>query len=245
MSFGVSLKVWGDFACFTRPEMKSERVSYDVMTPSAARGILEAIYWKPAITWIIDRIHVLLPIRFTTIRRNELGGKMPYGTVKSAMKGGIPPYVFIEDDRQQRAALLLRNVAYVIDAHFDVAGDDANTAKHKEMFLRRARKGQCFNQPYLGCREFPPQRGAGELPSLKALTRGCSSGSSLRAEKKIHSPFESPDQLTAMILLSGESETASVISPNASGEPPCDGSGAVPLPWEASRAYFVIWTSRV
>jgi CRISPR-associated protein Cas5d len=155
MSFGVRLKVWGDFACFTRPEMKSERVSYDVMTPSAARGILEAIYWKPAMTWIIDRIHVLSPIRFTTIRRNELGGKMPYGTVKSAMKGGIPPSVFIEDDRQQRAALVLRDVAYVIDAHFDVKGGENNTAKHKEMFERRARKGQCFHQPYLGCREFP------------------------------------------------------------------------------------------
>jgi CRISPR-associated protein Cas5d len=135
--------------------MKSERVSYDVMTPSAARGILEAVYWKPEITWVIDRIHVLSPIRFTTIRRNELGGKMPYGNVRSAMKGGSPPSVFIEEDRQQRAALVLRDVAYVIDAHFDVKGGDDNSTKHKEMFERRARKGQCFHQPYLGCREFP------------------------------------------------------------------------------------------
>ncbi|WP_029460879.1 type I-C CRISPR-associated protein Cas5c [Solidesulfovibrio alcoholivorans] len=155
MAFGVGLMVRGDYACFTRPEMKSERVSYDVMTPSAARGILEAVYWKPEITWVVDRIHVLSPIRFTTIRRNELGGKMPYGNVRSAMKGGSPPAVFIEEDRQQRAALVLRDVAYVIDAHFDVKGGDANTAKHKEMFERRARKGQCFHQPYLGCREFP------------------------------------------------------------------------------------------
>ena len=155
MAFGVSLMVRGDYALFTRPEMKSDRVSYDVMTPSAARGILEAVYWKPEITWVIDRIHVLSPIRFTTIRRNELGGKMPYGNVRSAMKGGSPPAVFIEEDRQQRAALVLRDVAYVIDAHFDVKGGDDNSTKHKEMFERRARKGQCFHQPYLGCREFP------------------------------------------------------------------------------------------
>jgi len=166
MSFGVSLKVIGERACFTRPEMKSERVSYDVMTPSAARGILEAVYWKPEITWVIDRIHVLSPIRFTTIRRNELGGKIPYGNIRSAMKGGIPPSVFIEDDRQQRAALVLRDVAYVIEAHFDIKGGEQNTAKHKEMFARRARNGQCFNQPYLGCREFPAffELLEGELP---------------------------------------------------------------------------------
>jgi len=155
MAFGVKLKVVGDYACFTRPEMKSERVSYDVMTPSAARGILEAIYWKPEIAWIIDRIHVLSPIRFTTIRRNELGGKIPYGTIKSAMNGGAPPSVFIEDDRQQRASLVLRDVVYGIEAHFDVIGGEDNAAKHKEMFERRAKKGQCFHQPYLGCREFP------------------------------------------------------------------------------------------
>lgn len=155
MSFGVRLKVWGDFALFTRAEMKSERVSYDVITPSAARGILEAVYWKPGITWVIDRIHVLNPIRFTAIRRNELGGKIPYGNIKSAMKGGTPPPIFIEDDRQQRAALVLREVAYVIEAHFELTGQDDNAAKHTEMFKRRARKGQCFNQPYLGCREFP------------------------------------------------------------------------------------------
>lgn len=156
MSYGVKLRVWGGYACFTRPEMKVERVSYDVMTPSAARGILEAIYWKPAITWVIDRIHVLNPIRFDNIRRNELAGKLPVGTIKKAMKDSYSPVeVFIEDNRQQRAAMVLRNVNYVIEAHFRFnSNEDNNPAKHKEIFDRRARKGQCFHRPYLGCREF-------------------------------------------------------------------------------------------
>lgn len=155
--FGVKLKVWGDYACFTRPEMKVERVSYDVMTPSAARGILEAIYWKPAIRWVITRIHVLNPIRFDNIRRNELSGKMPMGNVKTAMKNRESPVeVFIENERQQRAALVLRDAHYVIEAHFEFTGDeDNNPAKHKEIFDRRAGKGQCHHRPYLGCREFP------------------------------------------------------------------------------------------
>jgi len=156
MSYGVKLKVWGDYACFTRPEMKVERVSYDVMTPSAARGILEAIYWKPAIVWIIDRIHVLKKIRFDNVRRNELASKIAVGTVNAAMKDGKSPVeVFIEEDRQQRAAMILRDVSYVIEAHFDFTGtEDNNPAKHKEIFDRRAERGQCFHQPYLGCREF-------------------------------------------------------------------------------------------
>jgi len=137
--------------------MKVERVSYDVITPSAARGILEAIYWKPAITWVIDRIHVLNPIRFDNIRRNELAGKLPMGTVKKAMNDGFSPVeIFIENDRQQRAAMVLRNVSYVIEAHFEFAGsEDNNATKHKEIFDRRTIKGQCFHRPYLGCREFP------------------------------------------------------------------------------------------
>jgi len=157
MSYGIRLKVWGPYACFTRPEMKVERVSYDVITPSAARGILEAIYWKPSITWVIDRIHVLKPIRFDNIRRNELAGKVPLGTIKRAMNDGISPVeTFIEDDRQQRAAMVLRNVSYIIEAHFELTGtEDRNKAKHKEIFKRRAGKGQCFHNPYLGCREFP------------------------------------------------------------------------------------------
>lgn len=157
MAYGIKLKVWGDYACFTRPEMKVERVSYDVMTPSAARGILEAIYWKPTIRWIIDQIHVLKPIRFDNIRRNELSSKLALGNVKKATKDGHDPVeVFIEDDRQQRAAMVLRDVVYVIYAHFEFTGnEDNNPAKHKEIFDRRVSKGQCYHHPYLGCREFP------------------------------------------------------------------------------------------
>jgi len=168
MSYGIKLKVWGDYACFTRPEMKVERVSYDVMTPSAARGILEAIYWKPAIKWVVDRIHVLNAVRFENIRRNELGSKLALGTVNKAMKDGHSPVeVFIEDDRQQRAAMVLRDVAYVIEAHFIFnTMEDNNPAKHKDIFDRRVAKGQCFQQPYLGCREFPAffEPITGEIP---------------------------------------------------------------------------------
>ncbi len=158
MAYGVKVKVWGDYACFTRPEMKVERVSYDVMTPSAARGILEAIHWKPAIRWVVDRIHVLNPIRFDTVRRNEIASKIPKGNVEKAMKGDTAPLrVFVEDDRQQRAALVLRSAAYVIEAHFeltDKAGPEDNDGKHLDIFNRRVAKGQCFHRPYLGCREF-------------------------------------------------------------------------------------------
>ena len=155
--YGIKLKVWGNYACFTRPEMKAERVSYDVMTPSAARGILEAIYWKPSIRWVIDRIHVLKRIRFDNIRRNELAGKIPLGNIKKAMKNNnYSLETFIEDDRQQRASMVLRDVCYVVEAHFEIIKDeDNNPAKHKEMFERRAEKGQCVHRPYLGCREFP------------------------------------------------------------------------------------------
>ena len=143
MSYGVKLRVWGEYACFTRPEMKVERVSYDVMTPSAARGILEAIYWKPAIKWVIDRIHVLNPIRFDNVRRNELAGKVALGTVKKAMNDGRSAVeVFIEDDRQQRAAMVLRDVSYIVEAHFEFMGvEDNNPAKHKEIFDRRVGRG--------------------------------------------------------------------------------------------------------
>lgn len=160
MSFGVRLLVWGDRACFTRPEMKVERVSYDVMTPSAARGILEAVHWKPAIRWRVDRIQVLRPIRFETLRRNEVGGKLPTASVVKAMKTRSTRALVksVEDDRQQRAATILRDVAYVIEAHFDLtdkAGTDDTAGKHLAVFDRRARKGQCFHMPYLGVREFP------------------------------------------------------------------------------------------
>lgn len=156
---GVNLHVWGDFACFTRPEMKVERVSYDVMTPAAARGILEAIHWKPAITWVIDRIHVLRPIRFQTFRRNEVASKISERNARSAMNrdtiAGLG--LAVDDDRQQRATIALVKVAYVIEAHFDMtikASSEDNPAKHLEMFKRRAAAGQCFHRPCLGCREF-------------------------------------------------------------------------------------------
>lgn len=155
MSFGIKLHIWGDFACFTRPELKVERASYDVITPSAARGIIEAIYWKPEIRWVIDRLHVLRPIRFTSMRRNEVGGKIPAGAAASAMKSGRGNLgMYIEEERQQRAALLLRDVAYVIEAHFEIKSGEPNEAKHLDQFNRRARAGQCFTRPYLGCREF-------------------------------------------------------------------------------------------
>ena len=115
-----ALHVWGEFACFTRPEMKIERVSYDVITPSAARGIFEAIYWKPEIIWRIDRIHVLEPIRFSNIRRNEVAAKVPTGSVSSVIKSGGSLALYIESERQQRASMVLRDVAYVIESHFEI-----------------------------------------------------------------------------------------------------------------------------
>ncbi len=161
MSKGIILKVWGDNACFTRPEMKVERVSYDVITPSAARGIIEAIHWKPAIRWIIDRIHVLEPIRFENIRRNEVADMIKPGNVASAMKkGNLSELIYHVDDgdnRQQRAAIILKKVCYIIEAHFELtekAGVDDNAGKHIDIFKRRAIKGQCFQQPCLGTREF-------------------------------------------------------------------------------------------
>ncbi len=159
MPYGVKLHVWGEYACFTRPEMKVERVSYDAMTPSAARGVLEAIHWKPAIRWEIDRIHVLKPIRFETLRRNEVGHKIPATNVVRAMQAGSTDglRIIVEEDRQQRTATLLRDVGYVIEAHFTLtgaAGPDDTEAKHLSMFNRRASRGQCFHRPYLGTREF-------------------------------------------------------------------------------------------
>lgn len=159
MSRTFYLKVWGDYACFTRPEMKVERVSYDVMTPSAARGVLEAICWKPAIRWIVSRIDVFKPIRWCSVRRNEIANVVSADNVLTAMRGGKADLaLYIEDSRQQRAGLILRDVAYVIHARFEMtakAGPEDNCAKFEEMFQRRASKGQCMHRPYLGCREFP------------------------------------------------------------------------------------------
>jgi len=141
--------------------MKVERVSYDVMTPSAARGILEAIYWKPAICWVIDKIHVMNKVKFDNIRRNEVLGKIPASTVKSAFRGEeVALYQDSNEDRVQRASLVLRDVCYYIEAHFEMtkdAGPEDTVEKHYNIALRRMRKGQCFHHPYFGCREFPVQ----------------------------------------------------------------------------------------
>jgi len=164
MSYGIRLEVWGGYASFNRPEMKVERVSYEVMTPSAARGILEAIYWKPQMRWIIDRIHVLSPIQFTHVRRNEINTKIPAGSVRTAMRRGHGSLgIAVEQHRQQRAAMILRDVRYGIEAHVEVLDPTKRDgallehpeAKHLEAFKRRTSKGQYFHHPYLGCREFP------------------------------------------------------------------------------------------
>jgi CRISPR-associated protein Cas5d len=149
----LTVKVWGDFACFTRPEMKAERVSYSVMTPSAARGVLEAIFWKPEFSWRIREIWVLNPIRHFSILRNELKQKATVSTAKKWAKTG--GRYFAEDDRSQRHTLALRDVAYLIRADIALrshATDDV--AKYRDQFRRRVAKGKCHHRPYLGCREF-------------------------------------------------------------------------------------------
>ena len=161
MSYGVKLHVWGDHACFTRPEMKVERVSYDVITPSAARGILEAVHWKPAIRWKIDRIHVLKPFRFQNIRRNEVASKIPAAKVKTAMKAGDLGnlHLVVDEDRQQRAMLALCNVSYGIEAHFEMtsrAGPDdspGNTSRYSEGVRKTA---SASTGPAWVCANFLP-----------------------------------------------------------------------------------------
>lgn len=155
----VMVEVWGDYALFTRPEMKVERVSYDVMTPSAARGLLEAIYWHPGMKWIIDRIYVLSPIRFTSIRRNEVSATLSASKARTAMSGGDADlFINTKDTIQQRAAMVLQDVRYVIEAHFeltDKAAPTDNQGKFSDIMRRRLEKGQCYHQPCFGTREFP------------------------------------------------------------------------------------------
>lgn len=168
----VKIEVWGDYALFTRPEMKVERVSYDVMTPSAARGLLEAIYWHPGLVWRIDRIHVCNPIRFSNLRRNEVSAVIPAGKVRAAMKGGGEAlFLNTKEAIQQRAAMVLRDVRYVIEAHFDLTDKAAptdNAGKFSDILRRRLEKGQCYHQPCFGTREFPAFFRAwqgGEIPT--------------------------------------------------------------------------------
>ncbi len=157
---GVRLEVWGDYALFSRPEMKVERVSYEVMTPSAARGILDAIYWHPGMCWKVKKIHVLAPIRMTNIRRNEVKSKISASNVRTVMTRGTGE-LFLDStaDRQQRAALLLQDVHYVIEAEFILQAEGMakgdNEGKFSNIIHRRIEKGQCYHMPYLGCREFP------------------------------------------------------------------------------------------
>ena len=159
MGYGVRFRVWGDYACFTRPELKVERVSYDMLTPTAARGILESIYWKPAIQWHIKKIHVLNPIEFTNIRRNEVSEVLSMASVKRAMAGSgkWPQLATTQGNRQQRAAIVLKNVEYVIEAYFELtekAGETDTVEKHYKCAATRLREGRHFRQPCLGTREF-------------------------------------------------------------------------------------------
>ena len=159
MSIGVRVKVWGDYALFSRPEMKVERCSYDIMTPSAARGIMEAIYWHPGMCWKIDRIHIMKPIQFTSIRRNEVKSKVSANNVLSVYNGAKKElFISSKEEIVQRASLLLKDVEYIIDAHFemtDKANDSDNPGKFKDIIMRRLKRGECYHTPYFGCREFP------------------------------------------------------------------------------------------
>lgn len=173
----IKLEVRGDYACFTRPEMKVERVSYDVMTPSAARGLIEAVYWHPGLRWRVDRIHVCASIRFTNLRRNEVKSTVSARTVRTVMERGRGElYLSTSEDIQQRSALLLRDVRYVIEAHFDIterAAPGDNPGKFQDIVKRRIKKGQFYHQPCLGCREFPAQfRWCEELPPCPEELRG-------------------------------------------------------------------------
>lgn len=159
MGVGVRVSVWGDYALFSRPELKVERCSYDIITPSAARGILEAIYWHPGMRWIIDRIYVKNPIQFTSVRRNEVKSKILASNVLQAYNGADKElYISTKEDIVQRASLLLTNVSYVIEAHFEMTGKanaSDNPGKFKDIVMRRLRRGECWHMPYFGCREFP------------------------------------------------------------------------------------------
>jgi CRISPR-associated protein Cas5d len=161
MGYGVKFRVWGEYALFSRPELKVERVSYDMITPSAAKGIIDSIYYKPAIKWRIDRIHVINPIKFTNIRRNEVSETASLSKINQIMKTSTsePYHILSSEARHQRAALVLREVEYVIEAHFDLVaervGETDTVEKHYNCAMRRLRKGKFFQKPFLGTREFP------------------------------------------------------------------------------------------
>lgn len=173
----VKVEVWGDYALFTRPEMKVERVSYDVMTPSAARGLLEAIYWHPGMRWIVTAIRVCAPIRFQNLRRNEVKDTIKARNVRTVMESGKGQlYLSAADSIQQRASMLLRDVHYVIEARFeltDKAAPSDNQGKFSDIIRRRLERGQCYHQPYFGCREFPANfRSCEAVPECPTELRG-------------------------------------------------------------------------
>ena len=188
MGIGVKVKVWGDYALFSRPELKVERYSYDVMTPSAARGILEAIYWHPGLRWKIDRIYVNKPIRFTSVRRNEVKSKALASKVFEVYNGAEKPlYISTKQDIVQRASVILTDVEYVIEAHFemtDKANETDNPGKFKEIMLRRLKRGECYHMPYFGCREFPAHF-------------------ALCGEEKIHTAYENVEEKDMGLMLFG------------------------------------------
>lgn len=176
----LRIRARGKLACYSRPELKVERVSYPVITPSAARGVLEAVLWKPAIKWHISKITVLNPIRFTAFRRNEVNSKAITPSKALVAAGGPAPRLFADEDRAQRNTVALRDVDYIIEAYFTMtpkAGPEDNIRKFEEMFLRRVENGQHFSCPFLGCREFPAEvsladdnlQPCSELAGLKEL----------------------------------------------------------------------------
>ena len=171
MGVGVKVRVWGNYALFSRPEMKVERCSYDIITPSAARGILEAIYWHPGMRWMIDRIYVVNPVRFTSVRRNEVKSKISAANVLQVYNGADKPlFISTKAEIVQRASLLLRDVEYVIEAHFEMtkkANETDNPGKFKDIIMRRLRRGECFHMPYFGCREFPANFSLCEEETIK------------------------------------------------------------------------------
>lgn len=164
MSYGFKVMIEGDYACFTRPEFKVERVSYDVPTPGALEGLLKSVYWKPAIRYVIDKIIVFQPIDFMNVRRNEVKDKVLYSAVKGQMNGkGADPCIYASESRSQRASMILKNVKYGVEFHFELTGirdereEDAEN-KHFNILKRRLEKGQYFRTPCLGCSEFPVKR---------------------------------------------------------------------------------------
>lgn len=195
----VKVEVWGDYACFSRPELKVERMSYDVMTPSAARGILEAIYWHPGMRWHIDRIYVLNPIAFTNIRRNEVKSKISAREVRTAMnRGGGDLYISTKEDIAQRAATVLKHPHYVIEAHFtltDKAAEGDNQGKFSDIMRRRLEKGQCYHQPCFGTREFPAAFCAWQGDSIPTIAETRSLGLML-----FDMDYSDPQNITPMFF---------------------------------------------